>query len=56
MPKENASDRPKIYFTSRGERYIDGGELLRSKKGRKVIKEMTAFSQKYAKATTKKSR
>ena len=56
MTKENNSDRPKIYFTSRGERYIDGGELLRSKKGRKIIKEMTAFSQKYTRTAPKKSR
>lgn len=33
-------ERPKIYVTSRGARYVKAGELLRSKRARAEIKAM----------------
>lgn len=46
MSEEELPERPKIYFTARGERYVKAGELLRSKRGRAVVKKMAGFAKK----------
>ena len=39
-------DRPKIYVTSRGTRYVKADELLRSKRARKEIDAMAKLGTK----------
>lgn len=40
MSKELPRERPKIYVTSRGARYVKADELLRSERGRAVVDAM----------------
>lgn len=46
MPKDeqNLPERPKIYVTKRGERYVKADELLRSKRGRAQLEKMNQFA------------
>lgn len=46
MPQDeqNLPDRPKIYVTRRGERYVKADELLRSKRGRAQLEKMKKFA------------
>lgn len=39
-------DRPTVYYTSRGERYVKAEELLRSARGREAVKRMADFANK----------
>ena len=41
-----SSERPKIYVTNRGERYVKADELLRSERGRDRVKAMAALAAK----------
>lgn len=43
--KEPENERPKIYVTSRGVRYVKAEELLTSKRGREAVKKMAAFAE-----------
>lgn len=43
--KEIENERPKIYVTSRGERYVKAEELLTSKRGREALERMAAFAK-----------
>ena len=43
--KEPENERPKIYVTARGERYIKAEELLTSKRGREALERMAAFAK-----------
>lgn len=43
--KETENERPKIYVTSRGERYVKAEELLTSKRGREALERMAAFAK-----------
>ena len=38
--KDDAPERPKIYVTKKGARYVKADELLRSKRGRARVEEM----------------
>ena len=42
--KEPETDRPRVYYTSRGERYVNADELLRSTRGRDAVKRMADFA------------
>jgi hypothetical protein len=42
--KEPEIDRPTVYYTSRGERYVKAEELLRSTRGRDAVKRMVDFA------------
>ena len=42
--KEPEIDRPTVYYTSRGERYVKAEELLRSTRGRDAVKRMADFA------------
>ena len=44
--KEQDNDRPRIYVTPRGERYVKADELLRSVRGRAAVKKMAVFANK----------
>ena len=39
-------DRPVVYFTKQGERYVDAGELLRSNAAKKAIESMMQIDSK----------
>ena len=41
--REPEIDRPRVYYTSRGERYVKAEELLQSTRGRDAVKRMAAF-------------
>lgn len=58
MPKDeqNLPERPKIYVTRRGERYVKADELLRSKRGRAQLEKMVAFSKRLQAAQLRKAR
>ena len=43
--KEPENERPKIYVTARGERYVKAEELLTSKRGREALERMAAFAK-----------
>lgn len=43
--KETENERPKIYVTSRGERYVKAEELLTSKRGREAVEKMAKFAE-----------
>ncbi len=43
--KETENERPKIYVTSRGERYVKAEDLLTSKRGREALERMAAFAK-----------
>lgn len=43
--KEPENERPKIYVTARGERYIKADELLTSKRGREALEKMAEFAK-----------
>ena len=45
--KEPENDRPKIYVTERGERYVKADELLKSKRGREAVKKMATFAEEH---------
>ncbi len=36
--KNQEPERPKIYVTEKGARYVDANELMRSKRGRAAVK------------------
>ena len=44
--KEPENDRPKIYVTARGERYVEAKDVLTSKRGREVVEKMAKFAYK----------
>ena len=46
--REPETDRPKVHYTSRGERYVKAEELLRSTRGRDAVKRMADFANKQA--------
>ena len=58
MPKDeqNLPERPKIYVTRRGERYVKADELLRSKRGRAQLEKMVEFSKRLQAAQLRKAR
>lgn len=58
MPQDeqNLPDRPKIYVTRRGERYVKADELLRSKRGRAQLEKMVEFSKRLQAAQLRKAR
>lgn len=58
MPKDeqNPPERPKIYVTRRGERYVKADELLRSKRGRAQLEKMVEFSKRLQAAQLRKAR
>jgi hypothetical protein len=43
---DSPSERPKIYVTKRGERYVKADELLRSERGRDRVKAMATLADK----------
>ena len=43
--REPEIDRPRVYYTSRGERYVKAEELLQSTRGRDAVKRMAAFAK-----------
>lgn len=43
--EETEHERPKIYVTARGERYIKAEELLTSKRGREALEKMAEFAK-----------
>lgn len=46
MPKakEDTPERPKIYVTRKGERYVNADELLRSKRGQERLAAMSKLA------------
>jgi len=58
MPQDeqNLPERPKIYVTRRGERYVKADELLRSKRGRAQLEKMVEFSKRLQAAQLRKAR
>ena len=49
--KEPQIDRPRVYYTSRGERYVKAEELLQSTRGRDAVKRMAAFAKRQSVAS-----
>ena len=41
--RREAKDRPRVYITRLGRRYIKADELLRSERGREAVARMAAF-------------
>ena len=46
--REPETDRPKVHYTSRGERYVKAEELLLSTRGREAVRKMADFANKQA--------
>ena len=44
--KPAVQDKPIVYFTKQGERYVDAGELLRSDAAKKAIESMMQIDRK----------
>lgn len=53
--EQNLPERPKIYVTRRGERYVKADELLRSKRGRAQLEKMVEFSKRLQAAQLRKA-
>lgn len=57
MPKDEQDlpERPKIYVTRKGERYVKADELLRSKRGRERLEAMNELANRMRRRAAKGS-
>lgn len=53
--KDDAPERPKIYVTRKGERYVKADELLRSKRGRERLAAMNKLANRMRRRAAKGS-
>lgn len=51
--KDDARERPKIYVTRKGERYVKADELLRSKRGRERLAAMNKLADRMRRRAAK---